>query len=88
MKIVLNKRFGGFDVTKEWATKHGYPNTWNIERDDADLITAIENGENINGFYAKLVVVEIPDEATDWEINEYDGMESITAVVDGKLAHF
>ena len=45
------------------------------------------DAEAVNGICAKLKVVEIPEEATDWEINEYDGLESITYVVDGKLHH-
>jgi hypothetical protein len=45
------------------------------------------DAEAINGACAKLKVVEIPEEATDWELNEYDGLESITYVVDGKLHH-
>ena len=59
-----------------------------ILRCDAKLIKAVEaNAEAVNGPCAKLKVVEIPEEATDWEINEYDGLESITYVVDGKLHH-
>ena len=27
------------------------------------------------------------DEATDWEMDDYDGIETITYVVDGKLYH-
>ena len=34
-----------------------------------------------------LKVVEIPDDATDWELKEFDGMEQIIAVVNGKLVH-
>jgi nitroreductase len=34
-----------------------------------------------------LEVVEIPDTATDWEIDEYDGWESVVYVVNGKLHH-
>jgi hypothetical protein len=31
--------------------------------------------------------VAIPDEATDWELDEYDGFERVTYVVGGKLYH-
>lgn len=41
----------------------------------------------VSGSCARLKVVEIPDEATDWEIDEYDGSESIIYVVDGKIQH-
>ena len=47
----------------------------------------INNGENINSDFSKLEVVSIPNEVTDYEINECDGMESIICVADGKLYH-
>jgi hypothetical protein len=31
------------------------------------------------------MVVEIPNEATDYEILEYDGLEEVVCVIDGKL---
>ena len=34
-----------------------------------------------------LKVYVIPDDATDWEINEYDGMESLILVINGKIVH-
>jgi len=46
-------------------------------RTNNDLIELIENGKiNVNGNYADLRVVEIPDNV-EWEIDEYDGIESI-----------
>ena len=41
----------------------------------------------VSGLCARLKVVEIPDEATDWKIDEYDGSESLIYVVDGKIQH-
>jgi redox-sensitive bicupin YhaK (pirin superfamily) len=35
----------------------------------------------------RLRLVEIPDTMTDWEKNDYDGIETITYVVDGKIYH-
>lgn len=32
-----------------------------------------------------LIVVEIPDESTDYYIEDYDGVESVIYVVDGKI---
>ena len=46
-----------------------------------------EYKKTVSGLCARLKVVEIPDEATDWEIDEYDGSESIICVVDGKIRH-
>jgi len=41
------------------------------------LVRLVEEiGNKVNGIYAKLKVIEIPDDI-DWEINEYDGNESI-----------
>jgi hypothetical protein len=45
------------------------------DRDDPDLVAVVEElGDAANGSYADLRVVEVPD-GTDWEINEYDGVE-------------
>lgn len=87
MKVVLNKRFGGFNVSKEWAMAHGYESGWEVHRMDPELVAAIEAGEEVSGPCALLTVAEIPAEATDWEINNYDGVESVIAVIDGKLVH-
>jgi len=56
-------------------------NTWffenDIDRNDEVLIKVVEElGENANGQFAELKIVEIPDNV-DYEIDEYDGMESI-----------
>lgn len=49
----------------------------NIGRDDPVLVQVVEElGEEANGGYAELEIVEIPDDV-DWELNEYDGMEHI-----------
>ncbi len=48
-----------------------------IERDDKTLIEVVEDlGEKADGFCARLKIVDIPD-GTDWEIEEYDGLETI-----------
>lgn len=88
MKVVINSCFGGFSTTREFSESIGAHTPYHIPRWDADLIKAVEaDAEAINGACAKLKVVDIPEEATDWELNEYDGLESITYVVDGKLHH-
>jgi hypothetical protein len=47
------------------------------DRTDPKLIQVIEElGDRANGRCAKLKIVEIPD-GTDYEIDDYDGMESI-----------
>jgi hypothetical protein len=64
----------------------GYPSNkyaWNsgsIERHNAVLVKVIEElKEQANGKYAKLKVVEIPDDI-EYQIQDYDGSEHISEV--------
>lgn len=94
MKIVINDCFGGFSVSrevyeamgKEWD---GYGYDFDSDRTNAELIAAIEKigCKQASGSCAYLAIVDIPDNATDWEITEYDGAEEVVCVVDGKLMH-
>ncbi len=46
-----------------------------LKRDDPDLVAIVEElGEKASGRFAKLAVVEIPDDV-EWGIEEYDGVE-------------
>lgn len=96
MKIVINSSFGGFSLPIEFCellnkyNENGKPDIYDwedeIERTDERLINFLENNEKYSvPSYTSLEVVEIPDNATDWEINEYDGAENIIYVVDGKI---
>lgn len=84
MKVVINKCFGGFGITKECLRLYeklsgkNEDSYYNIERHDPFLIKAIEQlGENESSVkYADLKIVEIPD-GKKYEIDEYDGIESI-----------
>lgn len=88
MKIVLNKKYGGFSLPEEFCTQYNMKKYEDINRTDNRLINFIENrGGHVEVSHGNLVVAEIPDESTDWEINEYDGYENITFVLDGKLFH-
>jgi len=78
-KIVINTCFGGFGLSKEaynymgleWDN-YGY---FDGSRTDPDLIDAVKDlGEKVNGAYASLKIVEIPNDV-EWEICEYDGRE-------------
>lgn len=52
----------------------------NLERDDTDLIAVVEElGNEANGRFANLKVIEIPDDV-NWEIDDYDGVETIHEV--------
>lgn len=110
MKVVINRCWGGFSISKEaaefmaargnkqakaeieeWKSKingrvknpkwygYGYIEGFDggYSRTDPDLVAAVESlGNEANGNLSKLVVVEIPD-GIDWEIDDYDGMETI-----------
>lgn len=88
MKLVINTCYGGFDVPDECLKDFGVSCSWHIERNDPKLVSLAERliAEGKNSFdFSRLVVVDIPDEATDYMINEHDGMESVIYVLDGKL---
>lgn len=88
MKIVINACFGGFGLTDAAKKALGIEYSDDIERTDSKLVEMVEtDAVNIADRFAELEVIEIPDEATDWEIDEYDGLESVTYVVDGKIHH-
>lgn len=83
MKIVINRCFGGFSLSGKalevYNRMTGYKdvNGWEIDRNDGSLVLVVEKfGEEANGRLSKLKVVEIPD-GVDWEISNYDGMETI-----------
>ena len=57
-----------------------YISPYDIERDDPILVQVVEElGEESWGEYAELKIVEVPDDVV-WEIDDYDGMESISEV--------
>lgn len=95
MKIAINKCYGGFSISKKCLDRMielGYVEEKPSIKDDTDrlyyasqdrtnplMIQAIEElGEAANGQYAKIKIVEIPDKV-QYEISEYDGIESIEA---------
>lgn len=51
-----------------------------LERNDADLIAVVEElGKEANGDCSSLKIVEIPDDV-EWELDNYDGIETIHEV--------
>ena len=89
MKFVLNKCFGGYSVS-DFAQKEIGSEYRDPDRDEAvtaKLIELIEKygSEAISGRNAKLEIIEIPDTATDWDHFEYDGIETVIYVVDGRI---
>lgn len=84
MKIVINACFGGWSINPEIADKYGF-DMYDEDITNEKLIELIESGVNCSDECSNLKVVEIPDNATDWRVIEYDGAEYIIYVVDGKM---
>ena len=82
MKIVVNRRYGGFSLSKEAYEQlglewDGFGFAYDNDRTNPKLIEVVEKlGKKANGQCANLEVVEIPD-GIDWEIDEYDGYEHV-----------
>lgn len=107
MKIVINKKHGGFHLSKEAILLYGEKKglniiaeedkvikglnhyflneekeessfaEWEIERNDPVLIEVVEQlGDLANSRYAKLKIVEVPDDVK-WYIHDYYGVEEV-----------
>lgn len=88
MVMVLNKTWGGFSLPSAFCAQFGLSRYDGIERSDSRLVDFVKfHGGEYRGDGVVLRVVEIPNEVTDWEMDEYDGWESIIYVVDGKIHH-
>lgn len=90
MKLVVNKCYGGFGLSRRAARALGLEHTYDdIDRADPQLVHLIEQFgfEAVSDEYAHLKVVEVPVGVTDWEINDYDGYETVIYVLNGKLYH-
>jgi hypothetical protein len=72
----LTKNFGNPVEKLPKNDKHWWYDG-NLERTDPILIQVVEElGKDADGPCAELEIVEIPDDV-EWEIDEYDGYESI-----------
>lgn len=87
MKLVINVDYGGFGINEKWEAENCEKDCNGDCRECTKLIRAIDGKENINDNFSKLAVVEFPDEATDYELLEYDGIESLLYVLDGKIRY-
>lgn len=88
MKIVLNKCFGGFGLSQAATDLLPTDVQWSeyANRTDVRLIEVVELlGPGANGRHADLSIIIVPEEATDWTIEDYDGIETILYVLDGKI---
>ena len=93
MTFVLNKCYGGFGLSDFACERLGLETEWDYDYRDNLMVDALASliaefgSEKCSGDFARLQVVTIPDEATDFEVNEYDGFEELTYVINGKLYH-
>lgn len=89
MKMVINNCFGGFSLSDAAVQQLGLNSPYSyIDRCDERLVALVEqDADAVNGWCARLKVVEIPDEATDTYLEEYDGAERLLYVLDGHI-HF
>ena len=77
MKVVINTCYGGFELSDKAMEMLGIDYSWKIERNDPNLIKVVESlGEEANGRFSCLKVIEIPDDV-EWFIDDHDGVESI-----------
>lgn len=88
MKIVVNGTYGGFHYPEAFCQRYDVKRyDWMYDdndeyRFDTRLIDWVEkNPQDSEG----LCVVNIPEGTTDWQTHEYDGLESIICVIDGKI---
>ena len=85
-KVVINVCYGGFGLSDEaellylelTGNEDGKVYDYELKRDDPQLVEVVEQlGKHSWGEYAKLRVVEIPDDNVAWLIHNYDGMEHV-----------
>lgn len=83
MKIVINKCYGGFGLSKkayeylglDWDDYKFYFS--DEKRTDKKLVECVETlGAEASGMLSKLVVIEIPDDI-EYEIADDDGIETV-----------
>ena len=87
MKLIINTCYGGFGINNKWEAENCEKDCNGDCRECAKLIRAIKGKENVNDDFSELAVVEFPDEATDYELLEYGGIESVLYVLDGKIRY-
>ena len=84
MKVVINNACSEFGkgMGKNGKDFLQRPYWRKTERTKQDLIEFVENNPYECG---DLAIAIVPDEATDWVIYEYDGLEQVIYVLDGKI---
>jgi hypothetical protein len=78
-KIVINRCYGGFGLSEKAQQYLGVDDHYAFkdDRSNPKLVECVEElGEEANGDFADLAIVEIPDDVI-WEVSEYDGYEHV-----------
>ena len=81
-EIVINTTWGGFRLPADFKVI--------TDRDDPALVQWVKDHTDETGNCpvspgCDLSIALVPDEATDWRIDEYDGYETVTFVLNGKM---
>ena len=88
MRFVINTNYGGFSLPKEFCEASGLNKYEEIDRRDSQLIDFMESHDGyIKEGCTNIELVEITDTATESDILEYDGCETIVYVVAGKICY-
>lgn len=82
-KIVINAEYGAFHAPQELIETYGWNKNYIYSdeiRSDPALVEWVEkNPDN------ELAIVYLPDNATTYHIEEYDGLETVLAVINNKI---
>lgn len=89
MKIIVHKGLGNFHYPEKFCRRYHLDRDNWLEYDYDDeyrfhnflIDWILKNPEDSEG----LRVINIPEEATDWDIIDYGGSETVVYVVNGKL---
>ena len=85
-ELILEDKNTYYDINKVHVPSVNFYDYYDYdERTHPKLIKMVENGESINGKYGSIRVAEIPDESTDFTIIDYDGVESVLYILNGKI---
>lgn len=88
MKIVVTRVYGEFRNPTISLDPFEVKSPFRYDRSircDPILVKVVENYRSNNNELPSLMVVDIPDESTDWIITDYNGVETVHYVVDGKI---
>lgn len=86
MKVLFNNCYGGFNFSKAFIEAHPEIKCGECSRTSPELIKMVEDFglERASNNFSAMAIAFVPDKATDWWIDEYDGYEFVYYVLDGK----